>query len=279
MSVKSKYISVSLGEQLDIDCFIEAFPKPTNYWSRKPAPRSDLSSSQNNDGFVIKNSNDNNISNERADQHPRAPKRKQMAIYEQVTTQQPQITDNGFITVLPDSKMMMAGTSLSDNSDKLVGGNSLGHEFVTSVASNRNLRQQYNSDKDTHKDKTQHRKQHIDYPSNEIVRHDFQRRLKLKRQVVMPLIESNLEPGRGIIPSPSDIDNSMSLDHSSSSKSPVDNNLTSAYVTVKQTATNSYTYKLRLTIDRVQAEDFGGYICISSNPLGTSQEYTFVTSK
>lgn len=52
-----------------------------------------------------------------------------------------------------------------------------------------------------------------------------------------------------------------------------------AYVTVKQTALNAYTYNLRLTIARVQVEDLGEYSCVASNSMGTSESHVFVASK
>lgn len=244
-----------MGDQLEIDCLIEAFPKPTNYWSRKPAP------TRSNDAAVISTGDYDNAASEPSSPPrpagPRVPKRKQMAIYEQVTTQQPQISDNGFITAQPTTAVGAASLS---GSDKLLDA-----AEAAPLAKSPRQQQQYIFDKDTHKDNARHRKQHINYPSNELIRHDFQRRLRLKRrQVVMPIFSSDLDSAA-----------------ESESVAPVDGggNITSAYVTVKQTAMNSYTYRLRLTIDRVQADDFGGYVCISSNALGSSQEYLSVTSK
>lgn len=51
-----------------------------------------------------------------------------------------------------------------------------------------------------------------------------------------------------------------------------------AYVTVKQTAINLYTYRLRMTISRMQLEDYGEYSCISSNSMGASESSITVTS-
>lgn len=56
-------------------------------------------------------------------------------------------------------------------------------------------------------------------------------------------------------------------------------NINKAYMSVKQTALNSFTYKLRLTVAQMQADDYGQYSCISTNPLGSSEAHVIVTSK
>ena len=50
-------------------------------------------------------------------------------------------------------------------------------------------------------------------------------------------------------------------------------------VTVKQTALNSYTYKLHLTIAKLNNDDYGQYTCISSNSMGTSESQVIITSE
>lgn len=51
------------------------------------------------------------------------------------------------------------------------------------------------------------------------------------------------------------------------------------FVTVKQSAVNSYTYRLRLTVARVRPSDLGDYVCIASNSLGTSSARVQVRGK
>lgn len=50
-------------------------------------------------------------------------------------------------------------------------------------------------------------------------------------------------------------------------------------VGVKLSAINSYTYKLKLSILKMQPEDYGEYSCISSNSMGNSESLITVTSK
>jgi len=50
-------------------------------------------------------------------------------------------------------------------------------------------------------------------------------------------------------------------------------------VTVKQQPVNQYTYKSRLTIAKMSADDYGEYICHSSNVLGSSETRVIVTCK
>lgn len=56
-------------------------------------------------------------------------------------------------------------------------------------------------------------------------------------------------------------------------------NRKSGQVTVKQTPINPYTYRLRLTIGRVQPDDYGDYVCVSSNSMGNAETHVTVTSK
>lgn len=51
------------------------------------------------------------------------------------------------------------------------------------------------------------------------------------------------------------------------------------YVTVKQTAINAYTYKLKISIAKMRPADFGEYICLSSNSMGNSSARVLVKSK
>ena len=50
-------------------------------------------------------------------------------------------------------------------------------------------------------------------------------------------------------------------------------------VSVKQTAVNSYTYKLTMIIARTQPDDFGEYVCVASNSIGTAEARVLVKSK
>lgn len=52
-----------------------------------------------------------------------------------------------------------------------------------------------------------------------------------------------------------------------------------AFVTVKQTALNSYTYKLRISNAKMRSSDFGEYVCIATNSMGTSSAKVLVKSK
>lgn len=52
-----------------------------------------------------------------------------------------------------------------------------------------------------------------------------------------------------------------------------------SYFSVKQTAINFYTYKLKLNVARVQSEHFGEYICTSTNLMGRSESSVIVASK
>lgn len=48
---------------------------------------------------------------------------------------------------------------------------------------------------------------------------------------------------------------------------------------VRQIVVNSYTYKLKLTFVKVTPEDYGEYMCISSNSLGNSTTNFVLQSK
>lgn len=304
VSVKSKYISVSLGEQLDIDCIVEAFPKPTNYWSRKPAIRSDTSvaalsiSHRNNNGFITEAA-----SLPFGSTATTVPKRKQMAIYEQVTATQMDDNNGQFVTMethpstvwsdTPANQSNGFASSSMPNSERLTGSTGIDTENdnlddTISEPSPMSLKQsarQYNIDYNFNDNFRRIR--HNSYPPSTsetpISRHNFQRRLKLRQVVVPMMINSDLDSSL-LGASTSSTSNGAFASETGATNGNINNsnnsnNLTSAYVTVKQTALNAYTYKLRLSIARVQPDDFGGYVCISSNSLGTSQEYTFVTRK
>lgn len=314
VSVKSKYISVSLGEQLDIDCLVEAFPKPTNYWSRKPAIKTDTSvavaaaaalsmSTRNNNGFINNDHDDESLTLS----HRSAatmPKRKQMAIYEQVTAAQMD-DNNGQLITMPTRASTPETTHLLRNVATFAKSSMPSRDGLVVEHSEDNASAaDDNNNNDSDKDKTNNslyqrqsvreynidnnfndnfrRIRHNSYtPSNSessTSRHNFQQRLKL-RQVVMPMmINSDLDSGLLEAPTTTTTVTALSATETGASNGS-NENLTSAYVTVKQTAVNAYTYKLRLSIARVQPDDFGGYVCISSNSLGASQEYTFVTRK
>lgn len=50
-------------------------------------------------------------------------------------------------------------------------------------------------------------------------------------------------------------------------------------ISVKQTAINSFTYKLTLSINKVTHNDFGTYVCSSTSALGTSEATIVVSGK
>lgn len=50
-------------------------------------------------------------------------------------------------------------------------------------------------------------------------------------------------------------------------------------ISVKQSAINPYTYKLKLVISKTQPEDYGEYSCMASNSMGSSESMVIVTSK
>lgn len=55
--------------------------------------------------------------------------------------------------------------------------------------------------------------------------------------------------------------------------------INSARTIVRQTVINSYTYKLKLTFTKMTPDDYGEYLCISSNPLGNSTTSFALLSK
>lgn len=52
-----------------------------------------------------------------------------------------------------------------------------------------------------------------------------------------------------------------------------------AYLTVKQTPVNSYSYKLRVSIEKMQPEDYGKYSCVAKNLHGSAESQVIVTSE
>ena len=52
-----------------------------------------------------------------------------------------------------------------------------------------------------------------------------------------------------------------------------------ALVSVKQTLAGPYSHRLRLTIGRMHHEDYGQYSCISSNSMGSAEGHVIVTSE
>lgn len=173
VSVQNKYISVSLNEQLELDCLIEAFPKPNSYWSKQRYSGEPLGGGQHWSSSSSSSSLPNNDQNA-------ISFRRNKPIYEQIS-----------------SSARLQAVQHQDDTGQQPGE-----------------------------------------PPAE----------------AMERAESSLEM------------TSM-------------NEKNGRYVSVKQIAVNSYTYKLKLTIARMHLADYGQYSCISSNSMGQSEAHVIITSK
>lgn len=199
---------MSLNDQLEVDCQIEAFPKPNSYWSkRSPVQHSRLESNRNWPPLDW-----DNVHLRAGNSHAISYRSKQVLLNANSQLDNPSINYTPSSLEYDDTKRRNqeyehSGTNLQTNSMRF-----------------------------------------INQPQNKIQFRQVERHLANNRPV-------------GNDPTPSQQSESL------------------AYVTVKQTAVNSYTYRLKLTIARMRHDDYGEYSCISTNALGSSEAHVIVTGK
>lgn len=220
-SISHEYISVSLGDELDIDCIIEAFPKANSYWSKKALSLSSLQ--QNDRGYWADGSRWLQISG--ASRAPSYRAKQILLPTEGTSAFIEQEIGNSNRTSPADSQIELEvakrATSSSDDSltrkqgapDMSVAGR---RHLISSLGGN------------------------------------FRWSSGGSTQAPVAAIGTEQTPA------------------STSSK---------AYVTVRQTPLNTFTYKLRLSIAQMQPDDYGEYICISTNSMGSSKSKVTVTSE
>uniref|UniRef100_A0A6G1S8R6 Lachesin n=1 Tax=Aceria tosichella TaxID=561515 RepID=A0A6G1S8R6_9ACAR len=245
VSIPVRTISVNLGEQLDIDCLIEAFPKPTSYWSERQfiEPARPFQARLSNSGRGINQANGNELRLRRFGS-PSSPRWHQ---------------GHKFLMTRGDTG---AGTGIlygNRHASKLaakLSGSTGSIDSGPSSIDNRPRKRQAdggaNSDLDWEEENTADNE-----PYEQLEAH----RPDATAPNGLSLSNSdNKEPKLG--PKVDSLNTNT--------------NNNKAYVTVKQTALNPYTYKLRISIAKMRPSDLGEYVCTSSNSMGTSSARVLV---
>lgn len=250
---------MSLGEQLEIDCQIEAFPKANSYWSKKPQiHRSDATRlwSQQQQQLTYD-----------GDRRALFHKPKQQQLHQMLQDDMVVDSSSG---IMNSSSLPLALVDGENEMSFIDGDLVVGQQAGLSdkQANNNNhqlMTAQFSSN----------------HPHNRIQLRQVRRLLhgRYRRQVGDDESTVTLDTSSYQRPAPIVEPLAGSAGAESTTSSPGQSSSTKAYVTVKQTAINAYTYNLRLTIARMQPDDYGEYSCISTNSMGISESHVIVTSK
>lgn len=231
-----------MGQELEIDCIIEAFPKANSYWSKKPLP------------------DDRGHWGDRARWLHTNGNAGRATLYRAKQILQPNPIDESDDTSIGPI-------------DKVVSPNKSPASIIGKIEEDK--QQQSVADQSTSVGQ-------IAYPS----RHDQLGSSNVDVMMVddnkKNLISSfggNFRSAAPIMHTSTQQDRTLGLDRASTPSSSSPASTSKAYVTVRQTPLNTFTYRLRLSIARVQLEDYGEYTCISTNSMGTSESMIMVTSK
>lgn len=233
-SVQNKHVPVNLGDQLVLECLIEAFPKPNSYWSKSSSVS--ISKQVGHRADMI-----------RSAQSHRIP---------------PTFEAGGAILA---SQIMLPNSSLPTFESNSHQNPILGSK---QQPDNNNQQSQLSV-------MLKHPHNRIQFIVDDI---DNQHRSRQKNGFV-DVSRATTMIGRSYRTQQTIGDSDRHQQSAAAAAANSSEQATKAYVAVKQTAVNPYTYKLKLTIDRMQPDDYGKYTCVATNPLGTYQSTVMVTSK
>lgn len=239
MSLNNKYISVSLGDQLEVDCIIEAFPKANSYWSKKPS--SGPTSLEQRKGA--------------------SPASRW---YQLMMSNEADINRGALLLPATEVRRHKPSLNRKDPSRRLPTNS-------TSADGDGG------SDDDVLAESTSAKKSDGGYREPSAVPYSHRHNRIQFRQTIEQQRRSELAD-EGNLRKPIQSNGSSEPINTGQAAVAGSNNINKAYMTVKQTAINSFTYKLRLTVAQMQADDYGQYSCISTNPLGSSEAHVIVTS-
>lgn len=240
MSVNNKYISVSLGDQLEVDCIIEAFPKANSYWSKKPPSGVAPFSLEQRKGISA------------------ASRWYQLMLSSEAENRGALSPPKGAIGEIERAR------SSSSKSETPSGHQWLSSDNFTLIDKAKNG---LTDDERPPMSHYSHRHNRIKF------RHTVEQQQGGQAAANSELFDSFSGEDNG------SLRKLFQNSHSSSEPSKAGSNINKAYMSVKQTALNSFTYKLKLTVAQMQPDDYGQYTCISTNTLGNSEAHVIVTSK
>jgi hypothetical protein len=266
--IPAKSVSVSPGEQLEIDCLIEAFPKPTSYWSERQFIRPTALAR------ARPPLNGNAAAANQADELRLQPFGLPSSRWHQ---------GNKFLMVRapqppppPQSAAASGGSSSHNKRPSSRPNNKLNaaHAIVSaqSMADHwqtwRPKRRQIDSsdDSDGWTEETPDDNEHGEQMGTD-------------RHEAPPSNSSSVITFDGASPNKQPTGSSQDEPTTASASIQPPDGLNKAYVTVKQTAINPYTYKLKISIAKMRPIDFGEYVCIASNSMGTSSARVLVKSE
>lgn len=253
-SIHSRYIYVNLGDPLEIDCIIEAFPKANSYWSKKPLM---FNTTMTMLPFQDHYRNSRVIMNKPASSSSSGASAGPLSRWTSVTADR---------------------RAISSQRLKLPPDNQENHH-VDPTASYTNLHNQL--EPVVHQPPV-----FIQHPHNRI----HFRQADYSNQPALS-VDDMLAPGATNFAKRNFKFNQDDGSTTSAASGLVsDENETSfstnantaqrqPYFTVKPSAINSYTYKLKLIISKMRADYLGEYSCTSSNSMGTSVSSVIVSSK
>ena len=223
VSIQNKYVSVNLGYQLEVDCFVEAFPKADSYWFK-----SSTGSAKN-----------------LVPQMLRAELNGKWSHYSQNAE-------------LRSPTMISSRSSHDDNEPAIA------------------------TDRETNGDHDEEEGERgaLFYPRRKLfLWQNNNNNTDLGR--ARPFVERRRGHNRHEVRQVEHFGADMESRYTTQKRTVLMERMAprTAFISVKQTALNPYTYKLRLTIAKMQADDYGDYVCSASNSMGSSQAHTIVTSE
>lgn len=261
MSTQNKFVSISLGEQLDLDCSIESFPRAKSYWS-KQAPPATLAMAATN-------------------KHPlRSSLPAGVALHHRsrlfMQSWPPKLTSLGATNVSSSTILAPPRSSATANLSQryldLTGRERRSLELDASGQANKNL--------DKHRTMTTTNDIEASYFAAQRQNEQYHHHTN---QLVNDVISASVNSGQEVGDNEVD-DDALEANGDNASNGNQENNASSATntkqtFTLKQTPINPYTYNSRLTIAQMRPNDFGEYICHANNVLGSSETRVIVTSK
>ena len=259
-------VYANLGDQVELNCLIEAFPKPTIYWSGRQlgAPGSESMSSRLGRVAPPRSGSLGPRWYLGMDQH--------RAIW---TKRKQSLEAHGSRQYL-DSGATRAALALGQRQRRSpVDKSSDGASSDLASAFNISIITTTSTDSDKADDGGQ---DSDDARQNELI--DGETVLKsVNGQLVnadeaATAAERNLDHQRGRVAATGSVQQAARILSPKGSPGSL-----SGPVTVSQTAQNAYTYKLKMTIAKVRASYYGEYICIATNSMGTASARVQVRGK
>lgn len=237
-STLSRYTQVDLGDQLELECLIEAFPKPNSYWSK-----------------AAHTSSKQALTRGELSQH-RVASTSGAISFDQKT--------------FPELNFMNRNTSSYTKFVGPVQQQSNHQSQASTILIHPHNRIQFRREIDDTDTRLEDRVGRMRKSLSPIEQNSDIDDSRLGTQAIQMIGRQYRTQHEG--------QNNL-LNRLQDSANVRSNESSDSYITVKQTAINPYTYKLKLTIAKMQLDDYGKYSCIATNSLGTHESSVIVTSK